>query len=87
LFVNHECAADGEFDCTNENLRIGEELTLEYGQEKSGLSSVTAVTDRSPDIRETSIVNMVQGTSKKVLLEPGDTRQQWKGEAATSFVN
>ena len=36
---------------------------------------------------ETSIVNMVQRASKKVLLEPGDTRQQWKGEAATSFVS
>jgi hypothetical protein len=51
------------------------------------ITGVTAVTDRSSDIRETSIVNMVQRASKKVLLEPGDTRQQWKGEAATSFVN
>ena len=49
-------------------------------------TSVTAVTDRPPDIGETSIVNMVQRACKKVLLEPGDTRQQWKGEAATSFV-
>ncbi len=29
---------------------------------------------------------MVQRVSKKALLEPGDTRQQWKGEAATGFV-
>jgi hypothetical protein len=35
---------------------------------------------------DTSIVNMVQRVSKKTFLEPGDTRQQWKGEAATSFV-
>jgi hypothetical protein len=47
---------------------------------------VTVVTDRNFHMGETSIVNMVQRASKKVLLEPGDTRQQWKGEAATSFV-
>jgi|SRR5450631_2063795 hypothetical protein len=36
---------------------------------------------------DTSVVNMVQRVSKKTLLEPGDTRQQWKGEAAASFVS
>jgi hypothetical protein len=45
-----------------------------------------AVTDRVDVIGDTSIVNMVQRTSTKALLEPGDTRQQWKGEAAASFV-
>ena len=47
---------------------------------------MTTVTDRIPDLGDTSIVNMVQRASTKALLEPGDTRQQWKGEAATSFV-
>jgi allophanate hydrolase subunit 1 len=50
-------------------------------------TGVTTVTDRTGYMGETSIVNMVQRASKKVLLEPGDTRQQWKGEAATSFVS
>jgi hypothetical protein len=49
-------------------------------------TGVTAVTDQPLRMGETSIVNMVQRTCKKALLEPGDTRQQWKGEAATSFV-
>ena len=35
---------------------------------------------------DTSIVNMVRGVSKKTLFEPGDTGQQWKGEAAASLV-
>ena len=47
---------------------------------------VTAVTDRPFHIGDTSVVNMVQRASKYVLLEPGDTRRQWKGEAAASFV-
>jgi hypothetical protein len=38
-------------------------------------------------MRDTSVVNMVQRVSKKTFLEPGDTRQQWKGEAAASFVS
>ena len=46
-------------------------------------TSVTAVTDRLSGMGDTSFVNMVQRASTKVLLEPGDTRQQWKGEAAT----
>jgi hypothetical protein len=46
-------------------------------------TSVMAVTDPNFDLRETSFVNKVQGASTKALLEPGDTRQQWKGEAAT----
>jgi hypothetical protein len=29
---------------------------------------------------------MVRRASKNTFLEPGDTRQQWKGEAAASFV-
>jgi hypothetical protein len=50
------------------------------------LTCVTTVTDRTGCMGETSIVNMVQRASKKVLLEPGDTELQWKGEAAASFV-
>ena len=53
---------------------------------KKRLTYVTAVTDRSADMGETSVVNMVQRVSKKTLLEPGDTMQQWKGEAAASLV-
>jgi hypothetical protein len=49
-------------------------------------TGVTTVTDRTFCMGETSIVNMVQRASKKVLLEPGDTELQWKGEAAASFV-
>jgi len=47
---------------------------------------VTAITDRHSGMGDTSFVNMVQRACTKVLLEPGDTRQQWKGEAATSLV-
>src|ERR1035441_132730 len=47
---------------------------------------VMAVTERTPRLRETRFVNMVRRVSKKTLLEPGDTRQQWKGEAAASLV-
>jgi hypothetical protein len=47
---------------------------------------VTAITDRQFIFGDTSIVNMVRGACKKALFEPGDTRQQWKGEAAASFV-
>jgi len=46
-----------------------------------------AVTERHVHIGDTSVVNMVQRVRKKSLLEPGDTRQQWKGEAAASFVS
>ena len=48
---------------------------------------MTAVTDQVFRMGDTSVVNMVQRVSKKTLLEPGDTRQQWKGEAAASFVS
>jgi hypothetical protein len=47
---------------------------------------VTAVTELTFDLGDTPFVNMVRRASKKVLLEPGDTRQLWKGEAAASFV-
>jgi hypothetical protein len=53
---------------------------------RNAQTSVMAVTDRSPGLGETSNVNMVQRASTKAFLEPGDTRQQWKGEAAASFV-
>ncbi len=47
---------------------------------------VMAVTDPIRHMSDTPIVNMVRRACKKVLFEPGDTRQQWKGEAAaTSF--
>ncbi|MGA8043391.1 MAG: hypothetical protein WCA37_11350 [Terracidiphilus sp.] len=45
------------------------------------------ITDPMTEMRETEFVNMVRGTRKKVLFEPGDTKQQWKGEAAASFVS
>ena len=51
------------------------------------LTPVTAVTDQAPRLGDTPLVNMVRRASKKVLFEPGDTRQQWKGEAAASFVS
>jgi hypothetical protein len=53
------------------------------GFKQNKRTCVTAVTDRYSGIGDTSIVNKVQRASTKVLLEPGDTRQQWKGEAAT----
>jgi hypothetical protein len=49
-------------------------------------SPVTAVTDRQFFIGDTSIVNMVRKAGTKALFEPGDARQQWKGEAAASLV-
>ena len=49
-------------------------------------TGVTAVTERLPGMGDTAIVNMVRRVSKKTLLEPVGTRQQWKGEAAASFV-
>ena len=50
-------------------------------------TSVMAVTERLFAMRETQFVNMVQRVCTNALLEPGDTRQQWKGEAAACFVN
>jgi hypothetical protein len=46
-----------------------------------------AVTDPYPHMGDTPIVNMVRRTVVQILFEPGDTRQQWKGEAAASFVS
>lgn len=50
---------------------------------------VTAVTAGRVDMGETANVNMVRRAKqfKEALLEPGDTRQQWKGEAAACFVS
>ena len=45
------------------------------------------VTERQSQLGDTPVVNMVRVASNKVSLEPGDTRQQWKGEAAASFVH
>ncbi len=45
-----------------------------------------AVTDQYLRMGDTSIVNMVRKACKKAFFEPGDTRQQWKGEAAACFV-
>src|ERR1035437_1863330 len=45
-----------------------------------------AVTERPSRMRETSVVNMVRRAGKKALLEPGDTKWPWKGEAAPTFV-
>jgi hypothetical protein len=47
---------------------------------------VTAVTDPPLRMGDTATVNMVRRACTKALFEPGDTRQQWKGEAAASFV-
>src|SRR5689334_15563972 len=50
-------------------------------------SRVMFVTDRPTNLGDTPIVNMVRRAVRDALLEPGDTRQQWKGEAAaTSLV-
>ncbi len=49
-------------------------------------TSVTAVTERTAHLGDTPVVNMVRKARKKAFFEPGDTRQQWKGEAAASFV-
>jgi hypothetical protein len=54
---------------------------------KKARTHVMAVTEHSFHMGETPFVNMVQRSSKQALLEPGDTGQQWKGEAAASFVN
>ena len=48
---------------------------------------VTAITEPIAKASETQVVNMVRRARKKVLFEPGDTKQQWKGEAAASFVS
>ena len=69
--------------------RIGSEKDRKIPEKpgfKNKRTSVTAVTDPQSLMGETSFVNMVQRACTKVLLEPGDTRQQWKGEAAASFV-
>ena len=47
---------------------------------------VTTITDYQASKRDTLTVNMVRRVCKKTLFEPGDTGQQWKGEAAASFV-
>ena len=47
---------------------------------------MTVVTDPCFQFGDTPIVNMVRKACKKAFFEPGDTRQQWKGEAAASFV-
>jgi hypothetical protein len=49
-------------------------------------SHVTAITDREFNFGDTSIVNMVRKTGTKVFFEPGDARQQWKGEASAGLV-
>src|SRR5581483_4471482 len=50
-------------------------------------TGVMFVTDRPPNLGDTPIVNMVRRAVRDALLEPGDTREQWKGEAAaTSLV-
>ena len=48
---------------------------------------VMAVTDRREELGETLFVNMVRRACKKAFFEPGDTRQQWKGEAAACLVH
>ena len=48
---------------------------------------VTAITVQPFRMGDTPFVNMVRRARKKALLEPGDTKQQWKGEAAACFVS
>lgn len=48
---------------------------------------VMAVTDPDGLLRDTQLVNMVRRARKKAFFEPGDTRQQWKGEAAACLVH
>ena len=48
---------------------------------------MTAVTVRPFQMGDTPVVNMVRKARKKALLEPGDTKRLWKGEAAASFVS
>ena len=54
---------------------------------KAKQTCVTAITEQIAKGSETQVVNMVRRARKKVLFEPGDTKQQWKGEAAASFVS
>jgi hypothetical protein len=58
----------------------------QYSDFADAQTSVTAVTVRALNMGETAIVNMVRKAGTKAFFEPGDTRQQWKGEAAASFV-
>jgi len=46
---------------------------------------VTTVTEPKPELSETHIVIKVRNPLEG-SFEPGDTRQQWKGEAAARFV-
>jgi hypothetical protein len=48
---------------------------------------VMTVTVRTIHMGETPLVNMVRKACKNAFLEPGDTKLQWKGEAAASFVS
>jgi hypothetical protein len=65
----------------------GRERKREIGKKQSKVQpSVMAVTECTYCIGDTSVVNMVRKICKIIFFEPGDTRQQWKGEAAASFV-
>jgi hypothetical protein len=55
--------------------------------ERNPQRGVTGVTERAFQIGDTPFVNMVRGARKNASLEPGDTRRQWKGEAAACFVH
>jgi len=52
----------------------------------SAHTPVTAVTDSLSNFGETAIVIIGSEGASETLFEPGDTRQQWKGEAAARFV-
>ena len=64
----------------------GRETTAIWGVPEGTQTPVTAVTVPASIFGDTSNVNMVRRVCKKILFEPGDTRQQWKGEAAASLV-
>ena len=49
-------------------------------------TGVTAVTEYLCGLSETPFVDMVREAAVKTSLEPGDTRQPWKGEAAADLV-
>jgi len=68
------------------NISGTQEISGRYAHFFLTQTPVTAVTDHPLVFGETCFVNMVRRAGTKALFEPGDTRQQWKGEAAASLV-
>jgi hypothetical protein len=57
-----------------------------FGAFSLSQTPVTAVTESRLDSDDTPSVAMVRRAGTNVLLEPGDTRQRWKGEAAAASL-